>query len=40
MYAYTAEQHGVPPNETMTSVPLWKDMAHAMLNMKELIHVR
>ena len=35
-----AESHQVPPQDTLTSLPVWKDACHVMFNAKELIYVR
>jgi hypothetical protein len=35
----TAELRKVPPAQTMTSVPIWQDVAHALFNVKEFIYV-
>jgi hypothetical protein len=35
-----AADRSIPEGAQMQSVPLWKDMAHALLNLKETIYVR
>ncbi len=35
-----AELHGVKPVDILSSQEIWQDVAHTMLNMKELIYVR
>ena len=32
--------HGVSPGQELTSLVIWKDLAHAMFNVKEFIYVR
>ena len=32
--------HGVPPEELLDSLPVWRDMAHAVFNLKEFIYLR
>jgi hypothetical protein len=38
--AQFAELHAVPPAEVLKSVAVWKDLAHAMFNLKEFITIR
>ncbi|MCH2202465.1 MAG: PSD1 and planctomycete cytochrome C domain-containing protein [Fuerstiella sp.] len=35
-----ADLHGVTPENILSSSAIWQDVAHAMLNMKELVYVR
>ena len=35
-----AALHGVPREETLASVAVWKDVAHAFFNLKEFLYVR
>jgi hypothetical protein len=35
-----ARLHGAAPEETLVSIPVWKDIAHAIFNTKEFIYVR
>ena len=35
-----ADLHGVPPENILSSPVIWQDVAHAILNMKELVYVR
>ena len=35
----TAELHGVAPDAILSSQPVWRDVAHALFNLKEFIHV-
>ena len=35
-----ASLHKVEPLKLLTSQPVWKDLAHAIFNLKELIYVR
>ncbi len=32
--------HGVPPEALLNSLPVWRDMAHAVFNLKEFIYLR
>jgi hypothetical protein len=34
-----AELHGVPTGEMMSSQAVWKDLTHAMFNLKEFIYI-
>jgi len=35
-----ATLHGVPPEEALTSARVWKDVAHAIFNVKEFLYIR
>jgi hypothetical protein len=35
-----AQLHNIARDEIIRSVAVWKDLAHAMFNMKEFIYVR
>jgi hypothetical protein len=35
-----AQLHNVAPESLLTSVPVWKDVAHALFNTKEFIYIR
>jgi hypothetical protein len=37
--ARLAELHQVSPDAVLTSVPVWKDLAHALFNLQELIYI-
>ncbi|HEV3025533.1 MAG TPA: hypothetical protein VGX76_23840 [Pirellulales bacterium] len=35
-----AALHHIPADDVMTSQALWKEMAHAMFNLKEFIYIQ
>ena len=38
--ATLAEDHRVPADQVLTSIPVWQDFAHSLFNLKEFIYLR